>query len=100
MRERLRERLGAGVYITNNQLEFDIPELLRSINLEDTEENRDMAVAMAERVARESGLISSTTKVIHRHKHLCPHCGQTWPHDGKRNKCALGKRAFCSRCNP
>lgn len=93
------KKLGMGVTIRDGQLEFDIPTLLKASGWEDTEENRDKAVEIAERAARVAGLITSRTKILHRHKHLCPQCSKAWPHDGKRKKCKLGKYAYCSVCS-
>lgn len=92
------KQIAPGVYVRGDALHFDIPEMLRAFGWADTEENRDAATEIAERAARNAGLLSQKTKVLHVHKHTCPRHG-TWQHQGKRKKCALPREAFCATCN-
>jgi hypothetical protein len=53
----MKRQLAPGVYVVGSQLQFDVPELLASLDLPDTEENRDMAVSTSTpaRAAQEPG---------------------------------------------
>lgn len=93
------KKLAPGIYVVNDKIQVDIPEILVHMGYEDTEQNRDLCVEVAEKTFRKLGIITPKTTVLHRHHHRCPRCGKRWEHDGKLKKCGLGKCAMCGRCN-
>jgi hypothetical protein len=95
----LPKQIVPGIYQKGTQIEIDVPELLKTMGWEDTEENRDLCVEYAEKILKETGLLTADAKTMHTHAHSCPRCSKRWQHQGKRKKCGLSKQAFCPRHN-
>lgn len=93
------KKIGAGLYMEGDQLHVDIPEMLKELGFEDTEENRDLCMEVAEKALRETGLVSKTATSTYTHIHHCLMCKRKFEHEGKRKKCKLPKGTFCPRCN-
>lgn len=86
------------IYIENQKLHFDIPEILQGLGLPDTEANRNLAVEVAAQTAVDAGLLLPGAKVEHTHLHRCVSCRSDWKHDGKKVKCMLPKYAQYPNC--
>lgn len=87
-----------GIYIENGTMRFDIPEMLKSMGIEDTEANRDLMVEKAKKAATDAGLITPETTIKHVHQHRCVSCRNDWEHAGLRTKCILPKYSQCRNC--
>jgi hypothetical protein len=92
------ELMNGAIKTRGDRVIVDVPKMLRHFGLPDTSKNRDQMSEIADRAISRSGLLTEVAKKIHMHKHVCPDCGP-WQHEGKRTKCELPRRSFCSKHN-
>lgn len=96
-----RKRLSEGIYVSGAppymQIELDMPELLKHLELPDTPDNRTMLLQLGESACLAVGLGVTELVAEANHKHHCH--GSIWLHPGRREDCKLPRKAFCPRCS-
>jgi hypothetical protein len=95
------KQVGPGIYAKDDgEVHFDIPELLEACGWEDTEENRDAMIVIAEESVRELGMKDDVeVEIKHLHDHTCPRCQKEYEHEGLKEKCIRPVYSICPVCS-